>query len=555
MATSTSPLPPLSPSFAAAHFQWPHPHPQPHSHSHSRYFQPPSFDEHQYYQQEQQAASFELPELSSSFGLLSHTATDLPSPESPDASAEADRGTASLYAGAFHFPSQSSLSSSLSTQSSSSSSSAYSSTPSPPAVSGLTYQLFMQAQSATADRQHSGSRRRRRRAEDADEMQEADEVTADELPLPPQHYQHQHHQAHPSHHYTSARAAAPPQPYFYPEPEADFDADDSAARRLKHRQIDAARRAREQAAIVRLQQLTQHLTHIPHFDQQHATPAKRRRAAEPNYRKDKVSVLEEAADRMEAMYALIEQLGSACMAQYDHSRATAYQQRPFSVDVNTGDAHIISLLPTRTASSVLSAPAAHSAHPPPLSSHHQPAALTAAAATAVRQSLFTSFFLSASLPMLTVHCETGQVLDVNSKALEMSGWQPHHMIGKRITAPYELIMSKSLLSYSESMKEEVDCMDSAGRVLVEEKDGQMVHARVHPQYETSNELERRLYAGEVSVIQAVWRLQLRNGRLHEVTATQWCDGWVDVPDSANGVKRRPTYVVYVISPESTVRLD
>ena len=79
---------------------------------------------------------------------------------------------------------------------------------------------------------------------------------------------------------------------------------------MKHRQIDAARRVRELSAISRLEQLSERLTHIAYFDQQHATPAKRRRAAAES-KKDKVSVLEEAADRMEALYELIEELGAA----------------------------------------------------------------------------------------------------------------------------------------------------------------------------------------------------------------------------------------------------
>jgi len=345
--------------------------------------------------------------------------------------------------------------------------------------------------------------------------------------------------------------------YPYPNPDGTGE---YSARRVKHRQIDAVRRAREQSAISRLQQLTQRLTHIAHFDQHYPTPTSRRKA--PEWKKDKVSVLEEAADRMDALYGLIEQLGAACTSQYEQSRSKAYQHKSFSTldgDVND-DSHMLSLLLSHSARSApLSTRTHHSAHAHSLLDDSQPRLReVASAANDARNSLYSTFFLSASLPMLTVRCETGAVIDVNSAALALSGWQPHHMIGKRVTAPYDLIMSTPNKSVAEIDAEEAAlCSNGSARVMVEgkESDGRMVNATEHTQYEASNELERKLYGGELSVIQAVWRLQLRNGRLHEMTVTQWCGEWDEVPDGGGGTRRQPTYMVYVISPESIVRVD
>ena len=351
-----------------------------------------------------------------------------------------------------------------------------------------------------------------------------------------------------------------------------------SARRLKHRAIDAARRAREQCCIARLARLTGRLTHIHTFDQQHSTPNKRRRAAaaaalaaaadtDRDEKKDKVSVLEEAADRMEALYELIEQLGEACTAHYDQSRSMVYQrqaatQQPFPQHETHAHTHVLRLLPSHSHTSKSSHTASMASTSSTASSSSSSSASSAYLSHAATsrhsysQSLYSVFFLSASLPMLTVRCDTGQVLDVNTATLALSGWQAHHMIGKRITAPYEHIMNKMQWSYGELTAHEAAlCYKGSERIMVEEKDGRMVHAKVHPQYDTSNEMERALYAGEVSVIQAVWRLQLKDGQLHELTATQWCGEWMEVPDGHGGTRRQPTYVVYVIAPESIVRLD
>ena len=486
MATASTSTLPLSPAFSTAHFQWP-PHPHPH------HFPAPS---HYHRLSDHSLHSFDLPDLSSSFGHSSHAvvfpaAAGLSSPDSPDAEAE---GTSPYFSTAAHFPSLSSLSSSPS-----SSSSTVSPAPSPPAIS------------LPARRQQQGnSRRKRRQADDADEAAEE--------------RQSQQQQSH-----------------------ADPDTDDDTVRRLKHRQIDAARRAREQSAISRLQQLTQRLTHIAHFDHLHDTPAKRRRTAAES-KKDKVSVLEEAADRMDALYGLIEQLGEACMSQYDQHRSAAYQHKSFSTQDKSDarESRMLKLLPSHSIDS-------HTARAQ--SQRIEAAAITATTNTTGRHSLYSTFFLSASLPMLTVRCDTGAVLDINSAVLALSGWQAHHLIGKRITAPYSHVMSSPPKTYEE-LNAELWCPpNDHDRVMVEEKDGRMVNAKEHRQYQTSHDMERKLYGGELSVIQAVWRLQLRNGRLHEMTATQWCGEWHEVPDGSGGMRRQPTYVVYVISPESIIRVD
>ena len=451
---------------------------------------------------------WELPELTSSFGQLIHTA---PYPDiaahlspldslSPDVDAEAEPAPAYAAAAPYPSASPSSSTSSLSPQSS------WDSAHSPPAHSRPI---------DTAGSAQSGSRRRRRHAQDAVKQQEADTTEADDR-----------------------------------QDDSEPESND-IARRLKHRKIDANRRAREHAVINRLQQLTERLTHIPHFDQQHATPTKRRRSA-AEAKKDKVSVLEDAADRMEALYELIEQLGQECLSRYDQSRAQAYRPKPCPLpEGDNMDAYSLSLLPTRPTRTKHSLPPGSSS-----CRYMSDSAADHSSPPTDRSSLYSVFFLSSSLPMMTIRCDTGQVMDINSQALSLSGWARQQLIGKRITAPYSFIMNRTCNTQAEiaAVEDELSCLGHS-RVQITAQDGRLVHQKVFAQYETSNALERRLYAGELSVIQAVWRLQFNEGQLHELTATQWCDQWVDAPDGEGGTRRQPTYAMYVISPESIMRVE
>ena len=199
MATSASPLP-LSPGHSTHHFQWPSQH---HAHSHHHFVPPPP---HYPYEHSDHSLAFDLPDRSSPFGHSFHTGAftsafgavgGLPSPDSPESEADG----ASLH-GTTSYPSLSSVSSS--SPHSPASSSFYSAAPSPPAVSQPTPHISSTA--ALNNKQHSSTsttnRRRRRQTEE------------------------------PSH------------------DQADSDSDTTeSARRVKHRQIDAVRRAREQTAI------------------------------------------------------------------------------------------------------------------------------------------------------------------------------------------------------------------------------------------------------------------------------------------------------------------
>ena len=387
-----------------------------------------------------------------------------------------------------------------------------------------------------------------------------------EQPRPPHHQQQYHEQQQ----YQQAQQLGEYMLDAYP--------DDYTARRLKHRAIDAARRAREQCCIARLARLTGRLTHIHTFDQQHSTPNKRRRAAaaaalaaaadtDRDEKKDKVSVLEEAADRMEALYELIEQLGEACTAHYDQSRSMVYQrqaatQQPFPQHETHAHTHVLRLLPSHSHTSKSSHTASMASTSSTASSNSSSSASSAYLSHAATsrhsysQSLYSVFFLSASLPMLTVRCDTGQVLDVNTATLALSGWQFQHLLGRRITSPYEIVMESDVLDDTLSLEREAALYAvNEERVLVEGEGGKMVGARLHQQYESSVRVERALYAGEISVGQAVWRLQLRNGRLHEFTTTQWCGGWWDVADGMGGVRHQPGWMIYVIGPESVICVE
>ena len=254
---------------------------------------------------------------------------------------------------------------------------------------------------------------------------------------------------------------------------------------------------------------------------------------------------------MEVLYELVEQLGVACSSHWGQSRR-AHQQQSSQRDNDGKDAHLLSLLPDRPPRTRRSKPTAAKLERVDTAHSRRPSLQEAANE---RASLYSVFFLSASVPMLCIRCDTGQVMDINSQVMAHSSWTPCDLLGRRFIAPFSLIASRKYRTLEEIAAAEaaLSCLGHE-RVLVPAR-GRHVHQKVFAQYEASEELERRLYAGELSVIRAVWRFQMRAGQLHEATVTQWCEQWEDVPDGEGGTRRQPTYALYVISAESITRVE
>ena len=329
---------------------------------------------------------------------------------------------------------------------------------------------------------------------------------------------------------------------------------DDVARRLEHRRLDANRRVRELSAVDRLQLLTHRPTHIAQFDQRHIVPCSKRRRTAAQAGTDKLSMLEEAAERMEALYELVEQLGDACAEPLYRSHARAQQLIKREAD-DCAEARLLTLLPDLTPRARQPRPSAvkqervDTAH-----GQHVHAMLSSATE---RASLRSAFFLSSSLPMMTIRCDTGQVVDINRQVMAHSGWTPRDLLGKRIVPPYSHIVSRTYRTLAEIEAAEAALVRLGHeRCLVPSSasDGQRVQQGLTEQYEASDEAERSLYAGEQSVVQAVWRSELWEGQLHELTITQWCEQWDDLPDGQGGTRRQPTFTVHVIHPDSIVRV-
>ena len=242
-------------------------------------------------------------------------------------------------------------------------------------------------------------------------------------------------------------------------------------------------------------------------------------------KKDKVTILEHSARRLEQMQSIIHQLTAACNTQQQTNR------------------HLLTQLQTSNRELQQSPPPSH-----PLAWFRAPVSQQLDANLG-QQSLYSSLFLSASAPIFVIRCDTGYVVDVNSRMLDESGWMRHHLVGRLMSAPYDMLVGSSIVTLERKMRL------APNRVLVERGDGQWVPAQGQEQYAKSRFLAKQLYTGQVNQIDAVWRSEMRNGKVYEVTCKSWINGFRDVLDEEGNMVKRPNTIVMVCDTQNAVCVD
>ena len=257
-------------------------------------------------------------------------------------------------------------------------------------------------------------------------------------------------------------------------------------KKSRHRKIDRTRRSREAAVLKRLRLLV------------------RPSGAGDGEKRDKVSVLEQSAQAIAELQESLEKL------RRDVGDQLAQQLREMDETVKTTS-------PLTTRGGSISSP-------------------------------YGSLFLSASLPMLLVCCDSGRVLDGNTVLFANLGCARHQLIGRHLDLGYfnQSTTSAHVLSPS----------DDGYRPLIQGGDGQLRPSRRLQQCEPSLHKLRDLCAGKVESIEAMWRSELEHGRAYELTMTSWTAQRVQVKDAMGRVVRtKPTYMIFACSSRDVVRLD
>ena len=310
-------------------------------------------------------------------------------------------------------------------------------------------------------------------------------------------------------------------------------------KRLKHREIDAQRRQRENTVVTRLHQLNGWKGVTVDSDPSRSSEDD---DAELDDRKDKVSVLEESAAKLAELQELVAQLTATCSTQQEHIGKLSLHLREVGTQLQlesgeevsatavqavrraAGSPSVLSLLPRNTAEFITGFDRSHA--------------------------LYRSCVISASICLFLVRAETGCVVEANDFLYTSTGWRPEHVIGRLLTAPLNMFMADH-----DDKAEPGLMLDDSARLLVEDGQGGMVHARGFNQYPKSKRAMRELYAGKAQCITATWRTQLKNGGIYDVVNTSWVGSRDKHPDGKGGWRMLPNHVVFACSTEDAIRVD
>ena len=281
------------------------------------------------------------------------------------------------------------------------------------------------------------------------------------------------------------------------------DEHDRAARaerkRRRHLAIDLSRRQREATAIQRLKQILPRADGRLSDDSRHSEE-----------RKDKVSVLEQAAQQLGELRQRVAQLTHSNNAQHDQLNAVRFQLQQTQSAVTRMDEEARS------------------------------------------HSLYSSAFLSNSQCLLLVSVGTGVALDVNARLLQAAGWERQHVLGRLLTVPYKHLMNPGVSTSSERH------YFRQHRVLVESKETkQMVPAQPARQYKSGQEAIADVASGRRKQHWAVFRLYVRSGELCDIPGTCWAGESEEVEDQdAAGLQyRRPKHIIFALSFREAVVMD
>ena len=327
-------------------------------------------------------------------------------------------------------------------------------------------------------------------------------------------------------HYASSHSSTPPSstPPSSSSPTAKSDADTDSIppqpkkrvrerlsedrlreKRQRQRESDVSRRQKEHDALARLQQV---LT-AGDVDSSAAVDEAADSDDKPT-RMNKVAVLRESAVRIEQLQRLVAQLADACN-QAAEDRST-------------------NSLPTELSTSSLSAQL-----------DHLPRFVSSSVQSYLKRvGLHSSLFIHSSACQLLLHARSGLIADVNDRFVAGSGWKRSELIGRRCFPPARLMQTNPQLVQNRNSP-----MMASNRPPVQSQSGRLVPQRQEPQYERTLQLAQQLWNGELESMDAVWRAQLRNGKVYERHIFCWVSEWEDV-DCGNGVRRRqPLYILSI----------
>ena len=263
-------------------------------------------------------------------------------------------------------------------------------------------------------------------------------------------------------------------------------------KRMKHREIDAQRRQRENSVVSRLHELNAWKGVRKESSVEIGVEGEEE---EDDYdsKQDKVSILEQSAAKLAELQDLVTQLSRTCESQQENMHKLSLHLREVGSRLTAGDdeqllgrsgasSSVLSLLPQSTSDFLQSYDRSHVLH--------------------------SSVLTQASLCIFLVAVDSGRVLEANDATYISTGWRPEHILNRVMTAPYDVFMDTTRMLPGEMTPPPPQ---NPHRLLVEGPDGQLVPARTYSQYQRSKKLMIDLYMGRKQCITAVWRTQLRDG--------------------------------------------
>ena len=323
------------------------------------------------------------------------------------------------------------------------------------------------------------------------------------------------------------------------------------SKRLKQRRADLHRRTRETAALNEMKELiaaAQQLTATTTTDSTASTTtaAAEELSSQQQGTQHRVQILEGSAKRMRELQLLVNLLSQTVDAQQREIRALTHK---------LGDSSNSSLCPPDgsvlpTCSSLFEQPtsvAMSSAAAPSKRLRLLASSVSSAVhGTIGHQSLQSARFSPAVLGAMLVDCSSGVVMDIN-EGMVVQGWQRSQIVGRTVMEGYEAVVDEKGWQLGEHLEQ---------RLLVpSQTDGQLRPAGRPAQYERSKRLMRELYAGNIGVCVAIWRVYMFDGLQYEVQTSTWIDGWESIIDSSGRMSRRPLRSIAVTSLGDIHRLD
>ena len=256
---------------------------------------------------------------------------------------------------------------------------------------------------------------------------------------------------------------------------------------------------------------------------------------EEQHRKHRAAVVDQTVHRARELYGLVGLLSRACNRQNDNIRALTEQLQAATsaLQVATQSARVTGEAPSSESIASLASSASSS-----LDSRLASSALN------------SSLLLSVRVAITVVDGMASRVLDCNAYMLESTGWERHHVIDRIIGRSYDELMDDRVWQANETVRRL-----TGDHVLVNGPGGTMVRAQLQEQYPSSLEKKRRLYRREVDKISALWRNQLRDGFVYEMSGVTYVSDWMDVDDRRGGLVQRPQRVVWVVPMWDARRVD